>query len=635
MILNWKPLAGELFLFLLSLIVAPGFARAGEIAQSSIEQISEEPAILSQTSLAAPIMGSAGLSVLPMDFAQGMPQAEVPTQAAPLRAFSAAISAPKTAQEIIEALPVAGSVEAAKPGKKSAVKKRSAVNSLRRKLSAAAKAAQQGSRASLDAIFDEAGSGIARRPSSAMGSEISPDWVRRMRNANKSEDPSVLRLRDAAERVGFTQIALNRGIIQAHNDKYTVTIPDGVITNQKQSGRCWIFAGLNMIRSELLARNQLPEKFEFSENYIYFFSMLEKSNRYLEQSIGAMLRKKDGTKAASRNFRDQLTLDDKLGDGGWFDYFQFLVAKYGLAPKSAMGETTSSQTSSVLSSELKNSIALSVSELLNAMKTLPKEKFAREAIRIKSRAMARVWKVLTTHLGTPPEQFDLRLDSKPVKIGPVENNPAQIARYTPVEFAKSFIRFNPDDYVTVVNYPRIKNGVVYEIPKSGVGIADSKRRVYNLRFMQVGPDRLEQLAAASIKNGRPSWFAADITKDVDYQSGIMHPEIFQRDAIYGFSPSEKKKKLSRDWATYLLVTGPNHAMALTGYDQPDPNTRIVKFRVENSWGETVGSKGVFHMYREWFRRNVYQVIVHKSLLTPAEKKAWAGKAEKIKDSEDF
>ncbi len=472
--------------------------------------------------------------------------------------------------------------------------------------------------------------------------EISGDWVGNMTEENAKASPEMKRLRDAVENLGFSNVALNRAVIARHDPSYTNTIPDGTITNQAQSGRCWIFAGLNMIRSTLLAEKRLPNDFEFSENYLFFFSKLEKANSYFEDVMKAVFPRMGGTEKSSMKFRRKIFPD--TGDGGWFNWFQSLVSKYGLVPKSAMPETVSSKSSALMNSELKSAVAIYTGEMLKLMKKRPSKATLQEAFQAKARALSRVWKILSTHLGTPPTRFNYRenapsltpdarkiLDVLGQHLGQpglqkTQITPAAIRPYSPQEFAKNFVKLDPNDYVTLGNFSRKKDGVAYEFKDSAL----SPDAQFPLRFIQTSSERMAELVAASIDAGRPVWFGSEMGRDVDNATGIMHPDIYDSRTLYGFSKEEKAEKLSKDDATYLLVRQLNHAMAITGYDRPDPKNPIVKFRVENSWGDQVGSKGIYHMYLDWFNQNVYQVIVHKSLLNDAEKKAWDGKAKKIK-----
>ncbi len=461
-------------------------------------------------------------------------------------------------------------------------------------------------------------------------------WVERMLKEGKAADPQTQRLREVVQRMGFSNAALNSAIIKAHNDRYTVQTAQGASTNQKPSGRCWIFAGLNMMRSSLIAEGKVPANFEFSENYLHFFNMLEKSNRYLEgvikktYSAGGKKTKLSGNELRS-------AFEPSIGDGGWYEYFMFLVSKYGVVPKDAMPETKSSESTGPMLAELKRQLAESARELLLEAQAVAKEGTELteaqylERVRVaKERALGGIWNILATHLGDPPGEFEYRADAKNERKGNVVLTPTTVTSFTPQKFAQDFVKFDARDYVVVATSSAHEMGV-FEQKKSAIGPAEAGQSEFDIRFMNVGIARLEQLAIASIEGGHPLWFAADVSKDVDHATGIMHPEIYQRAPIY----NTESLKLNRALASFFGVTSPNHAMLLTGLDRPDPNGPVVKFKNENSWGDAVGTKGTYHLYREWFEQNVFQIIVHRKFLSPEELKAWNGKALQLGENDQL
>jgi bleomycin hydrolase len=476
---------------------------------------------------------------------------------------------------------------------------------------------------------------------------VPTEWVKKMIREGKADDPQVKRLREVVQRSGFAAVALNQQIIRAHNEKYTTELDQGVPTNQKQSGRCWIFAGLNMIRSQLLAEGKVPAGFEFSENYLHFFNMLEKSNRYLEAVIEKTYKANKAVAKLSKGGLKSL-FEPQLGDGGWYEYFMFLVSKYGLAPKDAMPETKSSEATALMITELKRHLAGTAHEMLGyagetmvrvkAGEKLKIEEYLEKMREIKERGMTGVWRVLATHLGDPPAEFEYREDGKRERQGAGPwVKPTKTTHYTPQEFATSFVKFDPQDYVVIAASPMRKPGQVYEVKGSAIGPAEKGKPSYDVRFLNVSTERMEELAVSAIEGGQPVWFAADMSRDVDHSTGIMHPGIYERDSIYDHPESQRMAPLgNRKLRSFYGLTSPNHAMVLTGFDRPDPSKPVVKFKNENSWGDGVGSKGTYHLYREWFHENVFQVIVHKKFLNEGELKLWeAPKVGKIGEHEEL
>jgi bleomycin hydrolase len=454
------------------------------------------------------------------------------------------------------------------------------------------------------------------------GEGVDPDWVEEMARKDKKVSETTKRRRGRVRRDGFTDAALNRELLARHNGSYTLKLPVGPVSDQRMSGECWIYGGLNMIRSLLLSEARIPKKFQFSANYLHFFNMLEKSNRSFEKAMALAAARARGEKVTDRKVRETAgrALEENITDGGYFQYFQFLVDKYGLAPQAAMPETRSSRNTDTLNRELSLALAAGVEELMARTQGLSPKAAAKAAGAAKMATLERVWKVLATHLGTPPASFKHRSPGR--RAG---------REYTPKSFARDFAGFRPEDYVVVTSMPNKDLGSAYKVRRSAIGAARPGQRRYDLRFLNLGTDRLEELVVASLKAGRPVYFDSDSHQDMDQGTGIMHPDIYKRAGTYGLTKAQAQAKASRQAASLLQVRGSDHIMLITGLDRPAPDEPVVKFRVENSWGRGAGDRGVFHMYREWLRENVYGVVIHKSLLTPAERKLWRSKAQDIRE----
>ncbi|MCC6276907.1 MAG: hypothetical protein IT289_03205 [Oligoflexia bacterium] len=446
--------------------------------------------------------------------------------------------------------------------------------------------------------------------------EVTEEWISEQKGALAKEEPGTRKMREAAQTLGVSAVATSKRVLTQHNDKYTHEIKRGVVTDQKRSGRCWIFAGCNVERSRLIAEGKVGSQFEFSYAYLHFFNMLEKSNRFLTGIFKKLSETKDPVE-----LRSLIKVEKALGDGGWYEYFQYLVAKYGLVPKEVMPETPSSSSTALLLSELQRYLGEVSAQILDAYSDARAEKRdlsdteIRRLKAMKSQAMSNVFKILVTHLGLPPEQFEFRTEGKPETKNGVEVKTTTTKTYTPHEFAKEFVGFNPDDYVVITTTPLLDENGHYTVTDSAIGVSKDSR--YDLKFLNLPVERLEQLIVESINLGQPLWFAADVQKEVDAKTGIMHPEILDTSTVYGFK-QDPESQMTQAHRVFLRLTSPNHAMVISGYDQPVPGGPVIKFKVENSWGDQSGDKGVFHMYREWLRRNLFVIVVPKALLSNDE-----------------
>ncbi|MBI5624215.1 MAG: hypothetical protein HY924_10580 [Elusimicrobia bacterium] len=442
-------------------------------------------------------------------------------------------------------------------------------------------------------------------------------WVRRRLDLSRSRSPAVLERQARVQKKGFRKEAVNPRVLSLHNDRYTMELPVGLVTDQKDSGRCWIFAGLNMLRSRLISQGKVRKDFEFSENHVYYFSQLERANRALETAAKKVYAKgKPGLAPETLE-----TAAPDINDGGNFAAFQFLVEKYGLVPKSAMPETKSSGATTLLDRELNSSLGLTVRELAADSRRLARKGGESRARRIKEAGLERIVKILSAHLGVPPSRFDYAPKTK-------RSPKAKARSYTPRGFLKDFVRFDFDDYVQVASWPYRRRQVSYESQGSAFGTPRPGDRPVNYRFLNVDMDRLEALAVAGLESGQPVYVYAAMDRDADPRTGIMHPAVYDRASVYGLS-EEPETGLTRLQSLALGLNTGNHLMVLTGFDRPEQGQPVVKFKVENSWGPKFGDRGVYHMYRGWFREHVFNIIVHKSLLSRPELAAWTSEARKL------
>ncbi|MCX5797620.1 MAG: hypothetical protein NTY77_19185 [Elusimicrobia bacterium] len=436
---------------------------------------------------------------------------------------------------------------------------------------------------------------------------LNPNWVKGQIKRSRQADPATLALQKKAQTKGFRKTALNKELLAAHNNRYTDELPVGRVTDQKDSGRCWIFAGLNMIRDQLVAKGKVSKDFEFSENYLYFYSQLERANKHIEKVIRGLYLK-GGAGEPLKTFGK---LSPEVGDGGGMEALQFLINKYGLVPKSAMRETKSSGNTTLLDADLDYAIGKTMQELQADARSLVTGKGGGGVMEIKRQGLERVWKILSAHLGIPPTRFNY-------------GTKAARKSYTPRQFAARFARFDPRDYVVIAALPHLRHGVAYEQADSSLGVAAKKKDNYNWRYLNVDVDRMEELVVKSIQSGKAVYFRAPVGRDIDPKTGIMHPAVYDREALYGVADASERLSRTKDFDLGLERGG--HLMVFTGFDRPDANGPVVKYKVENSWGPKAGDQGVFHMYREWFRQYVTYITVPRSLLEKSERRAWDRKA---------
>ncbi|MBE0535780.1 MAG: C1 family peptidase [Phycisphaerae bacterium] len=403
-----------------------------------------------------------------------------------------------------------------------------------------------------------------------------------------------------------TKVALNRDILRAHNDLYTNKIDVKGVTNQKSSGRCWLFAGLNTIRHRVRSREGL-KNLEFSQIYLTFWDKFEKSNTFLERMI---------------TFRDRDLMDRELvialkspcDDGGYWENVVDLVNKYGLVPKEVYPETNSSEATRSMNGILEQLLRANAVKL---RKMNAEGASLRQMRQEKTKMLADVYRVLAMNLGEPPSEFVWRYEpgsgkkedeksddaedddkSKDKKIKENKQDIAELSM-TPREFFQKFAAVDMGDWVNIFNDTTHPYGKRYTIAMSR-----NIREGRDITYLNVDIDTLKAIAIASITDNTPLMFACNVSVDQSSELGIMAAGLYDYDSVYGIdmAMSKQERALYRHGVR-------NHGMVLVGVDLD--GDRAVKWRVENSWGAERGKGGYWAMYDDWFDLHVYNIIVRK------------------------
>lgn len=453
----------------------------------------------------------------------------------------------------------------------------------------------------------------------AENSTVSKEWLQSMQRRPRSSSQKALD--QAVQNSGYKSIALNREVMSKHSASYSHELQQGCVTTQEQSGRCWIFAGNNMLRAALLGEQKVAADFNLSFNHLHFFSMLERANLWIS---------KLETSEAKKTPRKEGVFSSDIGDGGWFTWYQFLVKKYGLVPQSAMMETAGGTNTSMLLNDIQavlTGAGLQIKRLAERWNVSKAGKYNKtqqsQLLKVRQEAMEKIYTILVTHLGQPPDQFT-----------------HEGKQYTPESFRDDFVEFDASEFVVIFNNPRLPYGKTYEIKDAALAVTSeegpsSTETVLNLPFR-----RMDQLIQKSVKSGTAVWFATSVSSMLDASptspskptTGIWHPDLYQGANVYGLSEDDfHYRRVDR---MELRLSMPTHAMLITGFDKPDPKSPTVKYKVENSWSQKWADGGFGHMYREWAEIYLDAIVVHRSVLTEKEKQALSAKAKSI-SSDDF
>lgn len=408
-------------------------------------------------------------------------------------------------------------------------------------------------------------------------------------------NPKFAAMENAISHNGLLASLEKRSAAVENTPIFSLDLTKDKVSDQKASGRCWMFAALNTFRHKMIAGFQL-EDFELSQAHTFFWDKYEKSNWFLEQVLATA-----DQELTSRKVK--FLLDTPQQDGGQWDMVVALFEKYGVVPKSVYPESISSSNSRELN-QILNKLLRQDAQILREL--VAEGANSAELQAKKEELLQEVFNFLAMNLGLPPRQFDFSYRDK-------DNNFHSESGLTPQVFFKKYVDLKLDDYVSIINAPTADKpyGQSYTVEMLG-NVVGSKP----VRYLNVEMDRLKELAIAQMRAGETVWFGSDVGQSSNRKAGIM------ADGMYDFT-SSMDIQLTQDKAGRLdysesLMT---HAMVLTGVDL-DENGKANKWKVENSWGEKVGNKGYFVASDSWMDEYTYQIVVRKEFLTEAELAAY-------------
>jgi len=421
---------------------------------------------------------------------------------------------------------------------------------------------------------------------------LQPKHLEGMREKFNS-NPTYSRMQNAVTVTKVSELALNRAIVTAADDSFSHKLDDWSATNQKRSGRCWMFAGLNLLRVGTMKKMNLKD-FEFSQSYIFFWDKLERANYFLEAIIDTA-DLPDGDRVVD------FLLDNSLSDGGQWDMFVNLVRKYGLVPKSAMPESESSSNSFLMNRLLRAKLHEGAKHLRDLHNSGATEKQLQAA---KHEVLTVIYRILSIHMGTPPEHFDWQWRDK-------DNEFHRDGTLTPQQFAEKYLTLDLDEYVCLVHDPRPTSPPDRTFTVAYLGNVVGGRPV---KYLNVSIELMKEIAMRTIVEGEPVWFGCDVAKQMSRDLGFLDSKLFDYEGIY-----DTNFALNKAERLIYHQTRMTHAMLFTGVDVVDDKPR--RWRVENSWGQDNGRKGFFCMNDSWFDAFMFEIAARKSYLPPKLQKA--------------
>jgi len=399
-----------------------------------------------------------------------------------------------------------------------------------------------------------------------------------------SASPAYRLAQNAVTRVSIDDVAINRQVINTTDTSMSTLLDDWKVTNQQRSGRCWMFAGLNLLRVGAMRTMGLKD-FEFSQNFVMFWDKIERANYFLEAII----------ETADRDLDDRTVaflLEAVAGDGGQWNMFVAVVNKHGLVPKTAMPETQSSSDTGRMNASLRYLLRQGARSVRAAT-----ARGADAARAEKAEVLRTVYRVLSIHLGTPPERVDWQWADKDRAFH-------RDGVLTPQEFAAKYVELPINDYVCLVHDPR---------PSSPVGRTFTVEYLGNVLgappviYLNVGMSLIKDIAARALQSGEPVWFGCDVGKMMSSELGVWDASLYDFPSVYDTTFTlDKADRLG------YHETKMTHAMLFTGVDVLGGLPR--RWRVENSWGPDRGKDGFYTMNDSWFDEYVFEIAARRDAL---------------------
>ena len=395
-------------------------------------------------------------------------------------------------------------------------------------------------------------------------------------------------LRNALAANSIDALAKNQKNAGALDTYFNVETKKQSITNQKSSGRCWMFSGMNVLRANFAKRTD-SLKVTFSQDYLFFYDQLEKANLMLQGVI-------DTGKKPIDDQRVQFFFHHPLNDGGTFCGVADLTEKYGLVPTEVQPETYSAESTSrmsrIISSKLRE-------QGLELRKMVNEGKKAKDIQQRKTEMLSEIYHMLVITLGEPVKEFTYAFRDKNGKaLTPVKT-------YTPQSFYQEVVgeKLN-GTFIMVMNDPRREYYKTYEV--------EYDRHTYdghNWKYLNLPMEDIEQLAIASLKDGRKLYSSYDVGKQLDRKRGFADTENFDYESLFGTTfGMNKAERIS------TFDSGSTHAMTLTAVDL-DADGKPLKWKVENSWGSDSGHQGCIIMTARWFREYMFRLVVDKKYVS--------------------
>ena len=413
-------------------------------------------------------------------------------------------------------------------------------------------------------------------------------------SADFNKNPENKVIARSAQRSGVLEASYNDRVQSELTRVFSTELDTDNVTNQKHSGRCWLFATLNVLRHEF-GKKYKAKDFTFSQAYNFFWDKIERANMFYNRILDSADMPLDSRQVKS-------DLDFAGADGGQFQMAAALVEKYGVVPSYAMPETFNTNDTTGFATALGDKLKKDAL-VLRHLKQYGKDD---EIEKTREKFLSEVYQMTAIAVGEPPKKFDLeyRDDDKKYHLD---------KDLTPLEFLHKYLGdVDFDDYVVLTNAPDHEYGKLYGLPAE-----DNVSGSLRIKLLNVPMEYLTAASIAQLKDGEAVWFGNDVLRQMDRKTGYLDTNLYKLDDLFGVD-----LKMSKADRLKTGVGEVSHAMTLVGVDED--NGEVRQWKVENSWGDKSGAKGYYVMNNEWFNDYVYEVVVHKKYLTDKQKELAEG-----------
>ena len=413
-------------------------------------------------------------------------------------------------------------------------------------------------------------------------------------SADFNKNPENKVIARSAQRSGVLEASYNDRVQSELTRVFSTELDTDNVTNQKHSGRCWLFATLNVLRHEF-GKKYKAKDFTFSQAYNFFWDKIERANMFYNRILDSADMPLDSRQVKS-------DLDFAGADGGQFQMAAALVEKYGVVPSYAMPETFNTNDTTGFATALGDKLKKDALFL----RKLKQEGKDDEIKKTREKFLSEVYQMTAIAVGEPPKKFDLeyRDDDKKYHLD---------KDLTPLEFLHKYMGdVDFDDYVVLTNAPDHEYGKLYGLPAE-----DNVSGSLRIKLLNVPMEYLTAASIAQLKDGEAVWFGNDVLRQMDRKTGYLDTNLYKLDDLFGVD-----LKMSKADRLKTGVGEVSHAMTLVGVDED--NGEVRQWKVENSWGDKSGAKGYYVMNNEWFNDYVYEVVVHKKYLTDKQKELAEG-----------